>query len=140
MDRDTLTVEKCLESFDGAVYSGVLCSDGQQLANVCKTEEVTFFPVINHDTNLISFTFMQDELFASLLKVSEREVYPTEVCRLRLALQSLYVFGTSLFEDKTDMRQIGFNSEDGFSEIAAGKEFIIMISASGKVICFLIFT
>lgn len=44
------------------------------------------------------------------------------------------MFGTSIFEDKTDMRPIGFNSEDGFGEIAAGKEFIIMISASGKVI------
>ncbi len=51
VDRDTLTVEKRLKSFDGAAYSGVLCSDGEQLANVCKTEEVFFYSFVNHNTN-----------------------------------------------------------------------------------------
>lgn len=62
MDRDTLTIEKRLKSFDGAAYSGVLCSDGEQLANVCKTEEVFFYSFVNHNTNYILFIYILNRM------------------------------------------------------------------------------
>ena len=54
--------------------------------------------------------------------------------RLRLALQSLYMVGISMNEENTDLRQIHFTADEGFNSIIAGKEFMLMVSASGKVI------
>lgn len=63
-------------------------------------------------------------------------MHPSSVteCRLRLALQSLYVIGTVLGDESTCLRQIRFDTDDGFTGIVAGKEYLLMTSASGKVI------
>ena len=37
-------------------------------------------------------------------------------------------------EENTDLRQIHFTADEGFNSIIAGKEFMLMVSASGKVI------
>ncbi len=52
---------------------------------------------------------------------------------MRLALQSLYMVGVSINDENTDLRQIHFSADEGFSSIMAGKEFMLMVSASGKV-------
>ena len=52
---------------------------------------------------------------------------------MRLALQSLYIVGASINDGNTELRQIHFNADEGFSSILAGKEFMLMISSSGKV-------
>ena len=61
-------------------------------------------------------------------------MYPVNECRLRLALQSLYVIGTVLSEENARLRQMRFDTNDGFTGIVAGKEYLLMTSASGKVI------
>jgi hypothetical protein len=53
---------------------------------------------------------------------------------LRLALQSLYIVGASINDENTDLRQINFNADEGFTSIVAGKEFMLMVSSSGKVL------
>lgn len=52
---------------------------------------------------------------------------------MRLALQSLYIVGASINDENTELRQIHFNADEGFTSILAGKEFMLMISSSGKV-------
>ena len=71
---------------------------------------------------------------ASLLKVNDDDVVSqTAENRLKLALQSLYVVGPSFCDANSELRQLPFNADDGFCDIAAGKEFLLMTTASGKV-------
>ncbi len=57
---------------------------------------------------------------------------------MRLALQSLYIVGASINDENTDLRQINFNADEGFTSIVAGKEFMLMVSSSGKVLTVII--
>ncbi len=57
---------------------------------------------------------------------------------MRLALQSLYIVGASINDENTDLRQINFNADEGFTSIVAGKEFMLMVSSSGKVLIHLV--
>lgn len=41
--------------------------------------------------------------------------------------------GVSACDESTDFRQIQFNVEEGFSTIVAGKEFVLLVSSTGKV-------
>lgn len=79
-------------------------------------------------------TLFQDEFVASHLEIHGNQLYPVSECRLRLALQNLYVVGTMLSDEISSLRQLHFNTDDGFNSIVAGKDFILMTSESGKVI------
>lgn len=79
-------------------------------------------------------TILQDGLQASLFEISNGELFSSGESRLRLALQSLYVVGASASDENTDLRQITFPADEGVVSIVAGKEFLLMVSASGKVL------
>jgi len=79
------------------------------------------------------FFFLQDELLAHLLELNEGDIYPAKEIRLRLALQSLFIAGQSFNDENTELRQLHFNSDEGFIGIASGKEFTLMTTSSGKV-------
>lgn len=68
-----------------------------------------------------------------MFDINEGELFSFGESRLRLALQSLYVVGASLNDENLELRQISFAADEGFTSIVAGKEFMLMISASGKV-------
>jgi len=42
--------------------------------------------------------------------------------------------GASINDENTELRQINFNADEGFTSIVAGKEFMLMVSSSGKVL------
>lgn len=68
-----------------------------------------------------------------MFDINEEELFSFGENRLRLALQSLYVVGVSLNDENSELRQVNFAADEGFSSIVAGKEFMLMVSASGKV-------
>lgn len=71
-----------------------------------------------------------------MFDVTEKELIPFAENKMRLALQSLYVVGTWQNDDNFELRQIPFTSDEGFLSILAGKDFLLLISASGKVSIF----
>lgn len=56
--------------------------------------------------------------------------------KLRLALQTLYVVGTWTNDNSFELRRIKFTSDEGFNSIVAGKDFLLLVSGSGKVLIF----
>ncbi|XP_046440285.1 E3 ubiquitin-protein ligase MYCBP2-like isoform X2 [Daphnia pulex] len=113
VDNETLALKDCINLQDSIGKNSSLFSDGNRLGSVFKTDE--------------------DELHATLFEINKGELFSFGESRLRLALQSLYIVGASINDENTDLRQINFNADEGFTSIVAGKEFMLMVSSSGKV-------
>ncbi|KAK4016037.1 hypothetical protein OUZ56_031000 [Daphnia magna] len=113
VDKETLALKSYISLQDAVSTHSVLFSDGKRLGSVFKTDE--------------------DELQASLFEINKGELFSFGECRLRLALQSLYVVGASTNDESTDLRQINFPADEGLVSIIAGKEFLLMVSTTGKV-------
>lgn len=126
---------------DAVSTHSVLFSDGKRLGSVFKTDEVRkifqhYIGEFSSYAFIILLTLLQDELQASLFEINKGELFSFGECRLRLALQSLYVVGASTNDESTDLRQINFPADEGLVSIIAGKEFLLMVSTTGKVLPF----
>lgn len=133
MDSVTIQLKGSIALPEVFRHSRIFFASADQLGSVNKTTEVGL-----HSSFMVNFsltpTLFQDEFVASHVEIHGNQLYPVSECRLRLALQNLYVVGTMLSDEISSLRQLHFNTDDGFNSIVAGKDFILMTSESGKVI------
>lgn len=137
IDRETFKVKDTISLEGKACGSWVIFTDGENLGMIKAAKDVSYvsFLQISKPTQVKCRreTLSQDGFVVSSINPTSTPIVSVNELPLKLTRKCVDAFGTSIFDDEPGIHTILTGSDEETASIAAGKDFGLIRTNSGKV-------